>query len=88
LHFHSFQGKIRSYASAQFRKFLVDIKSSLERVARGPPKRGALGYGLFGLRVNPSLAATRPKGQRTYQQFLLKTGKYSSRNPLDLSMEP
>jgi len=23
-----------------------------------------------------------------YQQFLLKTGKYSSWNPLDLSMEP
>jgi len=40
----------------QFRKFVVNIESSWERVARGPQKRGTLGHGLFGLCVNPSLA--------------------------------
>ena len=42
------------FASAQFRKFLVNIESSLERIARGTQKCGALGHGLFGLCVNPS----------------------------------
>jgi len=39
-------------------------------------------------RSNDIAAATHPKGCRTYQQFLLKTGKYSSWNPLDLFTEP
>jgi len=38
-------------------------------------------------RSNDIAAVTRPMGWRTYQQLLLKTGKYSSWNPLDLSLE-
>jgi len=34
---------------------LVNIEPSSESVARDPQKRGALGHGLFGLCVNPSL---------------------------------
>jgi len=37
------------------RSFKVNNESSWEGVARGPQKREALGHGLFGLCVNPSL---------------------------------
>jgi len=37
-------------------------------------------------RSNDIAVTTRPK--RTYRELLLKTGKYSSWNPLDLSKEP
>jgi len=42
----------------QLRNILFNIESSQERVARSPKKRGALGHGLFGLCVNPSLVQT------------------------------
>jgi len=37
---------------------IKNSESSQELVARGPQKRGALGHGLFGLCVNPSLTVT------------------------------
>jgi len=43
-----------------FANFSFHIESSQERVAQGPQKRGALGHGVFGLCVNPSLPIPKP----------------------------
>jgi len=53
-------------------QILVNIDPSQEKVARGPQKRGLLGYGLLGLCVNPSLAGPDLTCARPYANPLVR----------------